>query len=239
MKESKANGPGAGSRLLVSVHLPKTAGVSFLAALRQGVPSGVQRDYEDAPINTPVAERIAVAFRSGVSNIARDFSGIRCIHGHFLPVKYLPLATIHGNVEFVTWMRHPVDRVVSHYRYWMRNYNPATSQPFHRRVVEEGWALEKFCLSTEMRNLYGQFLFAFPLENFHFIGITEHYDEDLADFSRRYFGADLAAERLNTAPTEVAAKVDPGLLRDIEHHHSSDMVLYSRALELRAARHPA
>lgn len=239
MRESKAKAPGPGSRLLVSVHLPKTAGVSFLAALRQGIPSGVQRDYGDAPINTPVPERIAAAFRSGLSNIARDLSGIRCIHGHFLPVKYLPLAAIRGNVEFVTWMRHPVDRVVSHYGYWMRNYDPLTSHPFHRRVVEEEWSLEKFCLSTEMRNLYGQFLFAFPLENFQFIGITEHYGEDLADFSQRYFGADVAAERLNTAPTDITSQIAPELRRDIEQFHSGDMDLYARALEHRAARRRA
>lgn len=225
--------------LLISAHLPKTAGVSFFAALKWGFPSGLQRDYEDVPINTPLRERIASAFRKGVSNIDGDFSGIRCIHGHFLPVKYLPLATMRGNVDFITWMRNPVDRVVSHYRYWRRNFDPAKSQPLHRRVVEEDWSLEAFCLSPEMRNLYGQFLYAFPLESFRFIGITEHYEEDLADFSRRYLGADAAVERLNAAPDGGDRGADPGLRREIEQFHADDMALYDRALAYRSMRRSA
>lgn len=225
--------------LLISAHLPKTAGVSFFSALKQAYPSGVQRDYADAPLNTPSRERIVAAFRNGIANLDRDLAGVRCVHGHFLPVKYLPLATIRGNVDFVTWMRHPVDRMISHHRYWMRNFDPVKSQPFHRRVVEEGWSLEKFCLAPEMRNVYDQFLYAFPLEYFHFIGITEHYDEDLADFSRRYFGVKVASERLNAAPERDGVKMDAGLRREIEQFHAEDMALYDKALEHRAARRRA
>mgnify|MGYP002737989498 CR=1 FL=1 len=222
--------------LLVSTHLPKTAGVSFFSALKQHFPSGLRRDYEDVPINTPLRERITAAFRHGAASVGEEFAGVRCIHGHFLPVKYLPMATMRGNVEFITWMRNPVDRLVSHYRYWKRNFDPGKSQAFHRQVVEEDWSLEKFCLSPRMRNLYGQFLYAFPLEYFRFIGITEHYEEDLAAFSQHYFGGPAVAERLNVAPSGDRARIDPGLVRDIEQFHADDMALYERALAFRARR---
>lgn len=224
------------SLLLISAHLPKTAGVSFFSALKQQFPSGLRRDYEDVPINTPVRERITAAFQHGMANVDQEFAGIRCIHGHFLPVKYLPLATMRGNVDFITWMRNPVDRVISHYRYWKRNFDPAKSQAFHRQVVEEDWPLEKFCLSPRLRNLYGQFLYAFPLEYFEFVGITEYFEEDLAAFSRRYFGLAATVERLNVAPSGDRLQADPGLRREIEQFHAADMALYERALGYRSTR---
>ena len=63
--------------LLVSVHLPKTGGVSFLSVLKSHFQEGLSRDYDDVPINTPLEERVASAFDAGISILARDFSGVR------------------------------------------------------------------------------------------------------------------------------------------------------------------
>ena len=37
-----------------------------------------------------------------------------CIHGHFLPLSYRHLAR-RADVRFVTWLREPIDRLLSHY----------------------------------------------------------------------------------------------------------------------------
>ena len=42
-----------------------------------------------------------------------------CIHGHFLPLSYRHLAR-RADVRFVTWLREPIDRLLSHYHYWRR-----------------------------------------------------------------------------------------------------------------------
>lgn len=222
--------------LLVSVHLPKTGGVSFFSVLKAHFQGGLLRDYDDVPINTPLKERISSAFQAGVSNLERDFSGVLCVHGHFLPVKYLPLSSLRADVRFITWMRHPVERMVSHYGYWKRNFDPSRSQALHRKVVEEDWSLETFCLAPEFRNFYGQFLYAFPLENFSFVGITEHYEEDLAFFARNYLESHAMLQRLNAAPERASSGMDAGLRREIEHFHSDDMKLYDRALQARLER---
>src|SRR5205085_9196261 len=124
---------------------------------------------------------------ASLRNVEDDFPGVECIHGHFLPVKYLLLA-IRREITFVTWVRHPVQILLSNYYYWRRTYEPDTSPRLHRQIVEEDWSVERFCLSAEMRNLYGQFLWGFPVENFDFIGVTEFYEEDLAYFAKRYLG---------------------------------------------------
>ncbi|MEZ5293359.1 MAG: hypothetical protein R2745_19915 [Vicinamibacterales bacterium] len=222
--------------MIVSVHMPKTAGRSFEAALRRRFGAAILEDYGTYPLNTPPGVRQRAAIEACLAHASQAFDGIDCIHGHFLPIRYLLLASARP-VTFVTWLRHPVQRVLSHYHYWHRAYDPATAPPLHRRVVEEQWSLERFCLSDEMRNVYAQFLWGFPIDNFDFVGITEHYDDDLAYFARRYLEIEIPSERVNAvlAPGE-GHQVDPDLERRIAACHARDMALYERALEARQAR---
>ncbi|MFL5342601.1 MAG: hypothetical protein ACJ8F7_20910 [Gemmataceae bacterium] len=219
--------------MLISLHLPKTAGTSFAAALESRFGPRLLRDYADLPINTPRSERHAAAFRAGLAMAETGGPDAHCIHGHFLPVKYLPLAD-RRDVRFITWIRDPVARVLSHYYYWQRTYNPQSAPTLHRKVMEEGWSVERFCLGPELRNLYCQFLWAFPLENFEFIGVTEYYDEDLTYFARRYLGTTVEPVRLNGAAAEPPV---PASLRDeIAAAHADDVALYQRALARRRSR---
>lgn len=147
--------------MLISLHLPKTAGVSFRRSLEAHYGSTFLKDYADYPINTPVYERSLAAVRASIDIAERGVEGIACIHGHFLPVKYL-LLSLQQEVTFVTWMRNPVERLLSHYFYWKRSYNPKQAPLLHRKVIEENWSVERFALSPELRNLYSQFCGAFP-----------------------------------------------------------------------------
>ena len=219
--------------LIISVHLPKTAGTSFGKALRTRFRTRLLRDYSDFPINTPQPERNRAALQASLRHAESDFSDIECIHGHFLPIKYL--LTVHNRqVKFVTWMRHPVERALSHYYYWKESYTPS-SVPLHRRVVEENWSIERFCLGPELRNLYWQFLWGFPLDYFDFIGITEFYEEDIAYFGQHYLGAYTKAKRLNVR-TNGAYQIDRLFRNEIEAFHDRDMDLYRKALEKRLTR---
>jgi len=222
--------------MLVSVHLPKTAGSSFALALQYSFGARLLRDYSDLPINTPPLERNRSALEQCLANERRDFGAIECIHGHFLPIKYLQLS-FQRRVSFVTWMRHPVERMISHYHFWRRVSETNRLPSLHRRFVQENWSLERFCLGPELRNLYFQFLFGFPLENFSFIGITELYEEDHAHFSRNFLKTPAGVERVNVGEFDGRPyTISPVLRRDIEEYHAIDMTLYHRALALRRAR---
>lgn len=222
--------------MIISVHLPKTAGKSFEATLRAHFGDGLREDYGTFPMNTPVLTRSRRALDDSLAHAAADFAGVACIHGHFMPLRYL-LLSLTRELTFVTWLRHPVQRMISNYHYWQQTYDAATARPLHRRVVEEQWSLERFCLGDEMRDMYSQFLWGFPDDNFSFVGITEHYDEDLAYFARRFLGRPVTAERLNVG---VAGghdyAIEPELNQRIEAFHARDMALYRRALETRAGR---
>jgi len=224
--------------LLISVHLPKTAGTSFGESLTDRFGDRLLRDYDDAPLNAPPLGRKLSALLGGVRNLVTPPERADCIHGHFLPIKYrwLPLRR---PARFVTWMRDPVERLASHYHFWNRQYDPRTARPLHRRVVEESWPFERFYRSPELLNVYAQFLWGFPVAAFDFIGVTEHYDEDFRFFVDAFLGGgSLPTYRVETNAERRSEcyVTDPGVRAEIEALHHRDMTFYRHALRMRQRR---
>jgi hypothetical protein len=217
--------------MLISLHLPKTAGTSFRVSLEAHFGPAFLADYNDIPINRATWIRNCHALTDGFLLGTGNFSGTECIHGHFLPLKYRLLAK-KRSVTFVTWFRHPVDRVISHYYFW-KTHHPAVLPPLHARMIREEWTLERFCLGKEMKDIYHQFLWGFPLDNFSFIGITEYYEEDFIRFARNFLGRETPVLELNKSLQAGSHPVSETLRHEIEVYHKKDMVLYAKALELR------
>jgi hypothetical protein len=223
--------------MLISLHLPKTAGSSFFAALKNHYGETILPDYADLPINTPPLKRNFHALTSCFINSLRFADNIQCVHGHFLPLKY----RLCKASRFITWLRDPVERVASHYFHWQRHYDPQIAPPLQRKVIEEHWSLERFCLAPELRNLYHQFLWGFPVKRFDFIGITEHYDTELAWFSQQILGTTLTVSRDNINPDKAQTSYfdDPALRDKIKRYHRQDVLLYEQALRDKERRKPS
>jgi len=224
----------ASRRLMISVHLPKTGGTSFRKLLEDRFGKGLRTIYGKKPFNLMREQRCAKALADAHAERDAAHDGVQCIHGHFLPARFLLLRE-RRNLVFVTWMRHPVDRLVSDYRFTLRHYDAATAPPFQKRILNEEWSFERYALCEELRDFYIQYLWAFPLEYFDFIGIAEHSAEDFAEFQQRYFGGGTECPRLNARP-DAPEPVDAALRRRIEAHHAGDMEWYAKALSLRAKR---
>jgi len=225
--------------MLVSLHIPKTGGTSFKKSLKAYFGQYFRAQY-DNPINTPIFRRKLKAlsrciYYAGHRNSI--FKEIECIHGHFLPVKYLLLGP-KKEVKFVTWLRDPVKRLGSHYYFWKRSYNPEESLTLHRKVVTEKWSFERFCFAPEFRNYYTQYFWGFPFSRFDFIGIMEYYDEDFDFFAKKYLrGSSLRyKENANTRKNQNPYIRDRKLKQEIEAFHKKDMTLYCKALEKRKNR---
>ncbi len=219
--------------MVISLHIPKVAGNSFLRALERQYGAALHRDYSDMPkIQRYLSGDISPIHASELHITELDHDPPQCIHGHFLPAKYLTYRA-NANVRFITWLREPVDRLVSHYNFFFRTYDPQTAGPLFKRIVEERWTLEKFCFSDEYRNVYSKYLWNFPLENFDFIGISEYYDEDLRRFSENFLQRPLNSYRLNCATEGKTGQymLDSGFRRQVESFHYKDVELYRMALE--------
>ena len=225
--------------MLISVHLPKTAGSSFLVALEQHFGDRLLKDYGDRPITRSAPGRTAAAIRNCAAYACSGaaLADYDCIHGHFMPLKYR-LLRAGSRAQFVTWMRDPVERLASHYFHWMRVAPPAHASAIRRRVYKEQWSLARFCLGSEFRNLYSKYLWGFPLNRFDFIGITEYYPTEIEYFANRFMPLQLSVAQENINPwreTSTYSEV-AGIRAEIEGHHAADMTLYQRALERRESR---
>jgi hypothetical protein len=175
--------------------------------------------------------RHAAPARLGVALLSRargSLHGVHCVHGHFLPCKYV--YTVRRCV-LLTWMRDPVARLVSHYWYW-KQLPEADFGPIHRRLHDEDWGLERFAREPRFHELYSRYLLGVPLERFAVIGITERYDASLRAI-RRWLGREDVAlpepRRVSDSMAGVGAQLTPDLRRRIESCNTRDRTLYDRA----------
>ena len=158
--------------MLVSVHIPKTGGITFLrTVLEPTFGDRILLDYEDKPLAHDAAERNAHAHRflPGDDLLAR----YDCVHGHFLAVKYANAAT---PCEFACWLRDPVERVLSRFFYAQRGNGPV-----------KGMTFTDFLSLDRYHNVYAKYLWSFDIERFDFVGITEDYERSLDVFHRRFW----------------------------------------------------
>lgn len=182
-------------------------------------------------MHVPRGRRQCSALIDGIrlaKTLRRD---VVAVHGHFLPLKYR-IALRGKPVRYVTWLRDPVERIVSHYHYWRRDYaGDDPTQPLRNRMVDEDWSLERFCLGPELRNVYRQYLWGFDPARFEFIGITERYESDFERFSRRYLDGQTVtpATLVNPDRTGERYAIDADLRARIGRHHAADMSLYAWA----------
>jgi hypothetical protein len=221
--------------MLISLHLPKTAGTSFRHSLADHYGEKLLLRYGERPLEQPEFERHKLVTVAAITLLDVDYQNIDCIHGHFLPYQYLLLSSKTA-CTFITWMRNPVERLISNYYHIQKNYKLYKSG-FHEMVINEKWPLEKYCLCERMRNIYTRFLWAFPLENFDFIGITEYYEKDFIFFRERYLTKEIPVRRLNVNQDKQANyQISKPLRKKIEAYHAEDMALYQRALQKRMER---
>jgi hypothetical protein len=214
--------------LVVSVHLPKTAGTSFGVALRQAYGAGYLEDYGDLPMQHAPWARQWRALRAALRGVRGIPDPVRCIHGHFLAVKYRPVAC-RQKVLYITWLRDPVERLASHYHFWRRDYaGNDPRQPLRNRMLREDWSFERFALGPELRDVYSRYLWHFDPRRFDFIGITEHYERDLTRFAQGHLGRGFRMEAalVNPERGEGGYGIPQGLRNRIEAHHARDVALY-------------
>ena len=173
--------------MIISVHIPKTAGTSFKHLLQQQFHERLLLDYTERPIWNNRVKGVGRALFAGLRMMVRheNKGEYQCVHGHFLALKYRFLQ-IRRNASYVVWLREPAERLISHYYYWKRTPPAPGTPPLRAHVHALDYSLEDFCQEPLFRNLYSKFLFGVNLDQFDFIGITEDFDRSI-DLFRKIF----------------------------------------------------
>jgi len=204
--------------MIISVHIPKCGGISFQHVLR-----GIYG-------NRRVWLNYGIIFDQADAQSRRHLvpAGARCLHGHFLSDAFDRTVP---DGELVTWLRHPVDRVVSNYYHFLRHPDP--QNPCCRELWARGLCLQKFCELPEMQNEMTRYLAGKPLHAFKFVGIMERFPESLRVFASHFgVSAPFVPPRENVNPHRAGEhyEIPDWLHTHIEALNQADLGVYDAAV---------
>lgn len=218
---------------LLSFHIPKSAGTSFRNMLRDVY-------GKDAVLRFDTPLRGGGKFRVE----QQPFTGrvlpnrVRVLHGHFSWRHVSNILELPPDIPKITWLRDPVERVVSNYFY--------LSKRLREILDEEGRgvnilskmerSLTEYAQAGINQNRMSKFLEGLDLEDFRFVGIVEQMEEDLERLGRRMDWSVKEAYQHNTTGKR-KRKITPEERAVIEACNVEDITLYRRALELRGKGH--
>jgi hypothetical protein len=218
--------------MVLSVHVPKTAGTTFRFVLQALHRDRLKFDYgAGSPLtNGLIRHAFYEGDRGGDSAVMlRDAyrSGrVSCIHGHFPASRYYP---VFPGAEVIFWSRDPVERVISeffHHRRYRHPGNPVN------RLVHEGYVnIWQFAKLEEARNVQSRMLDGVPPENISFIGVCECFEDSIQAFARRNrMGIDASSVKSWNRNGKKPLLNDPELRAYIRDLNREDQRLHETAL---------
>lgn len=202
------------------IHVPKTAGTSFRKAAEFFYGSdGVICDYSPSSDETSqtVIDYIyeSVNFFNFYSCLER--CGVSFLCGHVNAGKYIHLFEARNTLTF---LRDPVQRIVSEYYHFIRHNNYNGDLPsFYRK--------------TQFINRQSKMLHGVPVEALGFVGLTERYEQGL-DILNQAYGTNIQSVSMNMGRKDKAAEYElpEEQLNEIRSLNEDDLQLYDHAKRL-------
>ncbi|WP_237064722.1 sulfotransferase family 2 domain-containing protein [Microbulbifer guangxiensis] len=200
------------------LHIPKTAGTSFRESLRLSV--GDLNIIKDYPKQRGHEKSLPYRFLTKIddpSTLKQHLSKYRSawVSGH---VRYSRYCQVIPPENTFTFVRHPVDRLVSLYKHRCRHMGLKLS-------------FEEFIDQEAVHNTQSKYLPLDLLHQFAFVGLTEEYAKSL-EYLNWKFDLNLSEVKRNEAPIEQQVELDTDILNKIRQKNSEDLALYDAAQEL-------
>lgn len=202
--------------MVISIHVPKSAGTSFRGVLDEVCGARIWYNY-------------GTIFSRDQARAELVPPGTRFIHGHFLADAFDGLFPEH---RLVTWVRHPVERLVSNYHHFLRT--PDMRDDCCRELHERKLSLREFADLEWMRNETSRYLANKPVDAFDFIGISERFDESIRQFCEAFGFKDPARrphENVNPDRKGERYELSPADREHILGRNAADLEWYRKAAE--------
>jgi hypothetical protein len=215
---------------LISIHIPKTAGTSFRNTLK-----GVYGEHAVKRLDIDLIHQ-QLKVEQETFTEKKLPRGTKVIHGHFSYALLSQQLEISPKTPVITWLRDPVERVISNYHYLAKR--------LAAELNEEGKGLNilskmqktllEYAYSELNRNRISKFMEGMSLSDCAFVGITECYQQDLASLSQLLNWKSYPNFHHNaTGQRPVVSEMEREVIRS---WNQADMALYEEALSLRQAR---
>lgn len=216
---------------IISVHIPKTGGSSLFRILKQVY----SRDYVYR-MNTI---NLFGQARENVVTAEEIPSHTMVIHGH-LKISQLKDIIRRDEPKIITWLRDPVERVISNYYHSMQRIRLGKAD--ERKLGTIDYSLTEYAEIEENRNKASFQLETYKLDELFFVGLYEYMDEDFELLKDKLLWSDHLmmphAKNGSRFKTENNCKTQiEDITDDMRHHiaalNASDIELYNEAKAMR------
>lgn len=201
---------------IIFAHIPKTAGTSFRKSMDNYFGfDACSRDYGLASIETTNDVRKYIYNEPDPWLFMKNFSneGKKAVTGHYNIRRY---GTIFGLNHVITFVRDPIQRLISEYKHFVKHYEYTNS-------------LLEFCNEPRFINRQSRILSGAPLDAIGFIGITERYQDSL-DMINQQFDLKLECLYENRLRNDISITHDISAdeLEVIKKINHDDIILYKK-----------
>lgn len=166
-------------------------------------------------------------------------SKAKVLHGHITKEHYLNLCAKYpflADLPVITWIRQPVDRVISNYYYLLKVLAEKLDMTIHEngslrnRMIKD---LIEFACLTESRNVISNYIDVGWIDNkkLIFLGQQEHYDGDLKILCNKLGWEAYNPERVNV--TGKKNNVTREVITKLELLNSQDLELHDKLLKFK------
>jgi hypothetical protein len=224
--------------LWIFLHIPKTAGTSITEELATHMAPyrNIFVDYED--VDTPFVDRLTDVVDRFIDELRH--TEYRSCSGHLTYDLVARIRMAQPGAKVVTFLRNPVDRVISDYRYQCSSLHPGHDL-FHERFP----TLDSYVESPESQNKMALMLTGTGLppsaealiqhveREFAFVGLVEMYALSFSVMMTAFGhpGAEPRSHARKTPDTpETQVEVSPELRARISALNALDSALYDRVL---------
>ncbi|MBN1007307.1 sulfotransferase family 2 domain-containing protein [Amphritea pacifica] len=207
-------------KILFFIHIPKTAGTSFRKAAEDYY--GLEHVcYDYAPhsretsaivIQNVYEKKDHFSFLNKLNENSIEF-----LSGHVNANKYIDILGARNSVVF---MRDPIQRVLSEYNHFVRNFG-----------YEDDF--KSFYTKPPFINRLKRMLSGVPIQAIGFVGLTENYSDSLNQINARY-ATKIPNLELNKGRSQTSNpyEFDPEDLQVLENLNQEDIELYRQCVEL-------
>ena len=218
--------------LCVFIHIPKTAGSSLSTELERLRPPYINIHrryfYGDTVTFSRIEDEIASVVDSGALAQANACSG------HFSWNQAAPIRAVRPDARPFTFLRDPVKRIISDYR-----YSRTPTHPTYKETIARFPTIESYVAAPETQDKMARFLMpgdivtpsqidAFISANYAFVGLLEMYPLSFNILSRLLGDNVMPSEhkRKTEATSDNEVAETPELRALIADHNQRDKALY-------------
>lgn len=203
---------------VIFIHVPKTAGSSMYKVLKKSYGIRLERINDEKDVQQ-WNHGLVYSSNNPVTKV---------IYGHIQ--AHPNWGNLYPKAKLVTWLRDPVERVVSTYYHWKTLKNGRSER--QRDFTIQNLSLMEFVKSEKYKPVvfgYHTYLGKIESSKYGFIGRTEYFEQDLVRL-QDYLGRKLEFKGNRENINRDKPQIDDSQRREIEKVIASEYLLYHELL---------